>query len=355
MSRVKKTILLFTFALFLISAFYSVKAASDFDLKKLEFEATLNTDGSMDVTETWQVKINGTTNTLFKTFERDSSKYSSISNVTVAELRNGEKQLFTQSTVWKNHVNTDYFHALVYQGDFEIAWGINKSSGNHTYIVQYTVEDVVKAYADCAELYWQFIGNDFEVPANEVTGTIHLPNAVESLDDLRVWGHGQLNGEIQRKDNKTITFHMSPFITGTYLEVRVVVQEPEMFSGAIRTSNKEVLQTIIQEETNWANQANAQREETKKKQTMLFWGMLLGCGAVGIVFTVLSIKNFKRIKATAKIEPTQKLDYFREIPNEASTPSEVRTIILLWKNCTKHGNAKSIVCYHVRFSTKEIH
>ena len=249
MKQIKKIAIFFIFAFILIVAFNHVNAASDFDLEKLNFEATLNSNGSMDVVETWQVDIEGETNTLFKTFEIDSSKYREITNVTVSEVENGHEKEFSQSFEWKNHVSTDYFHALNYDGNFEIAWGVNKSTGTHVYKIKYTVKDVVSVYYDCAELYWQFIGKDFEVPADEVTGTIKLPNAVEVIDNLRVWGHGQLNGEINRADEKTIKFNMAPFITGTYLEVRVVILEPEMFIKVDKTSNKPMLQSIIDEET----------------------------------------------------------------------------------------------------------
>ena len=152
MNNIKKFIISFIFTFLLIVSFCYVNAASDFNLEKLNFEATLNSDGSMDVIETWQVDIDGETNTLFKTFEIDSSKYSKITNVTVSEIQSGYKKEFSQSFEWKNHVSTDYFHALNYDGNFEIAWGVNKSSGTHVYAIEYTVRDVISVSSDCAEL-----------------------------------------------------------------------------------------------------------------------------------------------------------------------------------------------------------
>ena len=334
MSNFKKIAVSFIFAFILIIAFNHVNAASDFTLQKLDFVANLNQDGSMNVEETWQVKIYGETNTLFKTFIRDNSKYSGFSNISVSELVNGQERSFLQSSTWKNHVSTDYFHALIYKGDFEIAWGVNKSSGTHTYIVRYTVNDVVKVYNDCAELYWQFIGENFDAPANSVTGTITLPNSVEVLDNLRVWGHGHLNGDIRRTDNKTVTFTMSPFTTGTYLEVRVAVLEPEMFSGATRRSNSNAIQSIISEETVWADEANAQRERIQKNEEIKKYGIIGISSVIGVGFVVFIIKNLKKIKETVKLQPTQKLEYFRDIPNEDSTPSEIAFLYYYGKSAT---------------------
>ena len=91
----------------LILAFNKVEAASDFSLNSLDFDAKLNSDGSMDVTETWKIYVHDTTNTLFKTFEIDNSKYSGLSNVSVSELINNEEIDFTQSFTWKRLVSRE--------------------------------------------------------------------------------------------------------------------------------------------------------------------------------------------------------------------------------------------------------
>lgn len=323
MKKICKITLLFLFMTLVISTVSQVNATSNFEIETMDFNAVLNENGSMNVTETWRVKINGTTNTLFKTFETDKTKYDNITNVSVAEITNGQSSKFLQSNYWKNHVDTDYFHALNHQGDFEIAWGVNKSSGTHTYNVSYTVNNVINVYSDCAELYWQFIGDNFETPIENVTGTIYLPESVENIDDLRVWGHGQLNGEIQRENTSTVKFNMSPYITGTYLEIRLAILKPEMFYESNKTSNILMLQDIIDEETTWANEANAQRERIKQRENTIFWGSILICSIVAVTFIWLIIKNIKKIKETPKMQPTQELEYYREIPNEDETPSSV--------------------------------
>jgi len=56
-------------------------------MKNLEINAIVNDDASMEVTEKWTIRISET-NTLFKSFKKDSKKYSSIENVTVKKLTN---------------------------------------------------------------------------------------------------------------------------------------------------------------------------------------------------------------------------------------------------------------------------
>lgn len=321
MKKLKRIGIVIFFSILMLILFTgATKAASDFDLEKMDFKATVDEAGNMQVTETWQVDIDGETNTLFKTF----SKYTSITNVTVKETTNGSSNKFTQSSRYQYHVDTDKYYAMKNSsGDFEIAWGVNKSSGRRTYVINYTISDAVKVYNDCAEIYWQCIGKDFSSPIDEVTGTITLPAKVEVIDNLRVWGHGQLNGEVERTSNDTVSFKMAPYITGTYIEIRTLVLEPEMFGKVTKTSNQNKLDSIISEETKWAEEANLQREQIRKNEQIKFWISMILAIIISAILIIQIRKAWKVIKSTPKMKPSMELDYFRDIPNESSTPSEV--------------------------------
>ena len=82
----KIVVLLILCLVSVISIVIPVQASSsDLLLNHLEFEAQINQDGSMDVTEKWNIKINDT-NTLYKTFKTDKTKYSNITNVKVTDV-----------------------------------------------------------------------------------------------------------------------------------------------------------------------------------------------------------------------------------------------------------------------------
>ena len=95
MSKIKKLIFLILFFVGIILLNTHVQASGDLYLKKLDFEATINTDGSMDVIETWNIDIENT-NTLYKTFELDKTKFSNISNVEVMDVTDGYEKSFSQ-------------------------------------------------------------------------------------------------------------------------------------------------------------------------------------------------------------------------------------------------------------------
>lgn len=318
--KIKKLFLILTFALmFLI--LLTTKSNASLYLNNLDFNAKINPDGSMDVTETWDIDISST-NTLYKTFNIDSSKYSNITDVEVQEVGKG---ILSKSNTWAYHLPKDYYYGgLNSDGKYEICWGVglDNSSDTRNYKISYKVVDAIGKYNDIAELYWQFIGNDFEVSAANITGKITLPGKAPSIDDIKVWGHvDTLNGEIYATSEDTIEFNLNNFRSGRYVEIRVAFPT-NMVEYSGRTYNTNKLSNIIKEETIWANKANAVRKRQKLMKKVMFIGGVAATVLFGGIF-IKKIKKYKEVlENTTKLHPTQEWEYFREIPTNTSTPAE---------------------------------
>lgn len=315
--RILLTILLLIIALLLLTT----KSNASLYLNNLDFDVQINTDGSMDVTEKWDIEISDT-NTLYKTFKRDSSKYSGITNVVVTEV--GGKEL-TKDDSWAYHMQKDYYYGgLNNSGEYEICWGVGleNSSDTREYLISYRVLDAIAKYDDIAELYWQFIGSDFEVSAENITGTIKLPAKANSKDDIKVWGHVEtLNGEIYATSEDTVEFNLTNFRSGRYVEIRVAFPT-NLVEFSNRTQNHEELTSIINEEIKWADAANIRRERQQQRDKLFDIGKNVVSIFVSALLALGSFKHIKTIKNTTKILPTQELDYFREIPGKDETPAD---------------------------------
>ena len=316
----KKLLFILLFVIFILLIF-STKSNAGLYLNNLDFYAEIDENGNMNVTETWDIEISDT-NTLYKTFELDSSKYSYITNVQVLEEGKGN---FTKTNTWAYHINKNYyFGGINNDGDFEIAWGVGleNSSATKTYKISYTVVDVVAKYNDCLELYWQFLGDDSAVDAKKITGTIKLPKKANSKDDIKVWAHVKtLNGEIYVKDLETVEFTIDNYESGNYVEVRIAMPN-EMIETAQRTYNKDILSDIIEEETKWANEANAQREKIQRNKNIAITIYIAIIIIVGTILLIKTIKYIKIMKNTKKLVPTETFEYFREKPNKEETPAD---------------------------------
>ena len=316
--KLKKNIFTILFFVFFLLICSNVSEAGTQKMKNLNYDVQLNQDGSMDVVETWNITVEDT-NTLFKTFQKDSSKYGKITNVKVEEIKDNKEVPFTQIYTQMYHVTKGAYYALdINSSEFEIAWGVSiDSKTTKTYKISYTVTNAVSNYNDCSELYWQFLGTDNGIYVNKATGTIKLPKQVENMDNLRVWAHGPLNGEITRVANDTVKFEIDNLQTQTMLEVRIVTSE-NIFTTNTNVKNTNKLESIINEETIWANEANEERTRTRVFYIFICIIILL----ISIWFLTRTIKYIKELKKAKKIKPTVELDYYRDIPDEKATPAD---------------------------------
>ena len=275
----------------------------------------------MDVIETWNVYISET-NTLFKDFDLNNDNYE-ITNVKISRV-NGEteydlKQIFVE----QYHVDPNCYYGLMIDSDtFEIAWnvGLDNSSDNRVYKMYYKVENAVKIYNDCTELYWQFLSKENSMTGDNITGRIKLPYSVSDIEKLRVWGHGDYSAEIQKDSKNEVVFTLPKIKSNTMLEVRVVTEE-NIYPSCINKYNKDYLSNILNDEQAWADEANRERENAK--QFVLFMQIIIAA-FIGVNLLIIFIawqkrKEYKAVGEELKAEYSYEkndLEYFRDIPDE---------------------------------------
>lgn len=325
MKFIKKLLIGLSFIfLFLIILSIESNASSNLLLNNLDFNAFINSDGSMDVVETWDIEIEDT-NTLFKTFKTDSDKYSDITNVQVKDITNGINKKLTNINSLMYHVTKDCYYGMINDdGNFEIAWGVglDSSSATKRYEISYTVQDVISKYNDYAQLYWQFIGSDFEIDARKITGTITLPGQVKSKDEIKVWGHTEdLNGEIYVTNLNEIKFELNGFNSGRYVEIRTLFPTT-LITSSTRTSDRNILNNVVEEETVWANEANERRLRRDATNLITTIIVLVICIVLAIYCIRRSIKASNKLKGIKKYTPSQELEYFRDLPRKEATPAQ---------------------------------
>lgn len=328
--KYKKIILSAIFLIAILFFFNTKVYAGNLQLKNLDYNVTLNSDGTANVTETWDISIEDT-NTLFKTFEIDKSKYSEITNVSVIEITNGINKSFSRIYSEKYHVDKNCFYALINsKKQFEIAWGVHEddSYSRRQFKINYTIVDAVKNYNDCSEFYWQFISTSSAIPSKNVTGTITLPSNLENLQNLKVWAHGPLNGNIYIESSNSVKFEVANLNSHTMLETRVVTPN-NIFNQNLNTSNTNKLDSILEQEQKWADEANKERERIANREKFIRIGLIIFysiSNIIGLFIMIILIKKIKKYKKELEIapnyKPTMPNKYFRDIPNEKATPAD---------------------------------
>lgn len=302
--------------------------------KSLNYDATVNADGSMDVVETWNIKISET-NTVFKDFRLDDSKYSGITNVKVSSVdENGIEKPLKEIYEEQYHVDSGCFYALAISNyKFEIAWnvGLDNSTDTRIYKLYYHIEDAVKVYNDCTELYWQFLGTDNQISGKNVTGTIKLPKEVSNIEKLRVWAHGDLTGNIERTSKDLVSFSIDSLSAQTMLEIRIVTEE-NIYDNVYNKVEKDRLERILIQEQRWADEANAERRNAIIQVTAFIFG-----NAFIILITVFRViiinKKGNKLKEQYSY-PDPHIEYFREIPDEQNATPARASYLYYYQNNT---------------------
>ena len=298
----------------------------------LDYDVTVNEDGSMDVIETWNVDISST-NTMFKTFEDSYSDDYEITNVRVSRIDEGRELFLTEVYEQQYHVTSGCFYGLrINSEEFEIAWnvGLDNSSDTRCYKMYYTVKDVIKKYDDCSELYWQFLSDNNGMPGSNVTGRVRLPNKVSNMDALRVWGHGNYSAEIYKEGPDLVVFSCPEVYSNEMLEIRIVTEDENMYPLSTNHYAMKKIDSILKEEQRWADEANREREEAKNELKRMF---VIACGAIllNIIILIAFIKKsiqYKEIREGLIREfggenDVFEMEYFRDIPDEKNaTPGK---------------------------------
>lgn len=285
--------------------------ALNYEITDFQIEATLNEKGDMHVCET--IVQNGNFNGYVRELEyRSDNKLYSGSDITNIEVYKAnpntfEKQNpFTKVSSASNGESYKYIMTKTADG-YDVK--MFQKGGDVGYLLCYDVLNAAVLHNDYGELYWNFIGNDFEDDLNNVTIKVNLPGIDE---DLRVWGHGPLSGYVSRNTNNSNSY-LEAKITkvNAYqpVDVRMLFNK-DLIKESTKTSNKEIYEEVLKEEQQKAAEANATRKKAKFIHTLeliVFYSFF----PISIFIIIFCYKKYDK-------EPKINYDheYQREFPSE---------------------------------------
>lgn len=264
----------------------------------LTIDAWIQPDGAVRIIENRTVKFDGTFRGMFQWI--DTSQGIGVEDVVVEE--NGEPYRLSPSTV-PGPAGTYFVREdpdAVY-----VDWSFLAVDETRTFTLKYTLTNAVVVHSDVAELYIQFVGKEWEQPVEQVKVTLYLPG--EGSEAVRAWGHGPLHGEVTIAGPDTVIWQVSPLPARTFLEGRVTFP-PELVPEAKRRTGQPALESILQEEAQWAKAANRQRILTRLD--MLVAGLA--------VATAIGVAIWSWYRWGREYPPEFDGDYYRELPQDYS-------------------------------------
>lgn len=186
--------------------------------------------------------------------------------------------------------------------------------------VSYMIEGAVMAWPDTAELYWQFIGSEWEEDAEDVRLDVTFAGAAQGTPaitgtadaaNLRAWGHGPLDGEVSLDVadpvGPRVTLTAPTVRAGQFAEVRATF--PVDWVPALVPSGEARLESVLSEETAWAEEANSERQRARIIATA---GTAV---LVGVPAILLGAVIYFRKTKYASPKPVFDETYFRDLPS----------------------------------------
>ena len=169
---------------------------------------------------------------------------------------------------------------------------------------------LVNAWADCGELYWQAVGDQWGMGTDNVSVTIVLPvpagESVVGGDNVLAWAHGPLSGTVGFNEDGTVFCYVPYVGSDSFVEPRVVF--PVEWLSDMNPSSVEYRQAIIDQENEWAAAAD------RKRALRAFLGVLVGIIGVVLALALLISAVIVFFRHGREHKSTFTSQYWREMP-----------------------------------------
>jgi len=283
--------------------------ADSYSIDAVNIDAAVASDGTLSVTETRDFVFDGSYHGVYwkipKGENSSNGKDVGITINYVGLLVNGQVQKFDLS----NSGGNSTYQVSDYGSYYQVKLYSAQEDDTAQFVISYNATGIVTRWDDTGELYWKFVSDGWDVESQNVTCTVTLPvpagETVTAGDNVRAWGHGPLDASVAF-NNSTIVYTVPGVGTDEYAEARITFPT-SWISGCEVTSGSE-LPTILTEEQQWADEANAKREAARMA---IIVSLIAAAAAVAlsILFIIRIKKNYQRTHT-----PLFQDKYFRDVP-----------------------------------------
>lgn len=298
--------------------------ADGYSMTQTYIGATVEADGSLTVVEGRQFDFDDDINGVFWEINTGSNQQGGSVGVDVLSVEEDDTAFNKVDSANKG----DDGVYTVEQSDDGVrikVFSPHESGDSAIYYVSYTMTGAVMNWSDTAELYWKFVGDGWSADSDDVEMEVYFANAAAGTaavkgDNFRAWGHGPLTGDVSLDaDEPMVTYTIPCVHQGEFAEARIAF--PSDWVPQLAASGEERTSTILSEEKEWADEANARRAHARMIANAL--AVLSVVAAVAFTGTIVVLKLRRR-----KPKPLFQDEYFRDVPS-ADHPA-VLSALMSW-------------------------
>ena len=302
----------------------AVAHADGYSMSQTYIGATVEADGSLTVVEGRQFDFDDDINGVYWDINTGSNQQGGSVVVNVLSVEEDDTAFNKVDSANKG----DDGVYTVEQSDDGVkikVFSPHESGDSAIYYVSYSMTGAVMNWADTAELYWKFVGDGWSADSDDVEMEVYFANAAAGTaavkgDNFRAWGHGPLTGDVSLDEDEPMVTYTIPCVhQGEFAEARIAF--PSDWVPQLAASGEERMSTILSEEKEWADEANARRAHARMIANAL--AVLSVVAAVAFTGTIVVLKLRK-----PKPKPLFQDEYFRDVPS-ADHPA-VLSALMSW-------------------------
>ena len=298
--------------------------ADGYSMSQTHIGATVEADGSLTVVERRQFDFDDDINGVFWEINTGSNQQGGTAGVNVLSVE--EDGTAFNRVDYANKGDSGVYTVEQSDGGVKIkVFSPHESGDSAIYYVSYTMTGAVMNWSDTAELYWKFVGDGWSADSDDVEMEVYFANAAAGTaavkgDNFRAWGHGSLTGDVSLDEDEPMVTYTIPCVhQGEFAEARIAF--PSDWVPQLAASGEERMSTILSEEKEWADEANARRAHARMIAIAL--AVLSVVAAVAFTGTIVVLKLRRR-----KPKPLFQDEYFRDVPS-ADHPA-VLSALMSW-------------------------
>ena len=288
-----KVKLLIGFALLIILLFsfttFITYAERSFEITDYQAQVKILENGDIQVSEIFEYSFDGDFNGIIRTIGikgSDGFKYFKASEY----FPEDEELEYTQSLA------ADMVTYKIYD---------KSSNERKSFLLEYQLENVATLYNDTAEFYWKFFDESNTSPIGHIRIEIELPSAEVSPEELKVFGHGPLDGKVSIREDGKIVYEVDGLSSKEMVEARILFPT-RIIPNSSKIINQNKFAEIMKEELAWAKKAD-------REMYFNIIGFLLAL--LVVLFNIfLAIRLY--FKYDRELKPEVEMDYYRELPQD---------------------------------------
>ncbi len=246
--KVKSKIwIIFVAVIFILLFFENKVEAKSYSIENMDIQATVEQDGSLKIEQKLTYKFNGEYNGIYITVPYNLENIESeeiikndkindsiyngnnviLKRVALIE-KNNEKNFFLEDENFATNGMDEIYTEENLDGLKQIKVYSPSKNITKTFEIDYTINNLCVKHNDIGELYYNFIGGEWEVTIKNLNIDIYLPN---NNSKINIWGHGPYNGKSSIIDNTHANFKVTNVKPGQYVASRILFDNSNILNS----------------------------------------------------------------------------------------------------------------------------